>query len=149
MLEGDCPGITSALKDLNALNAQLFLNNWGKSILAFQKWIETIDDGRIRKALLKRSDLLEYWWKHPLDEVKQFLLDDKLMEFKFQKDMLHKLESKISETLQKTDLGKGVKSIPRIGFLTAVTIVAELGSVERFNNAREAAVSSGLVQEVS
>ena len=53
----------------------------------------------------------------------------------------------IAETLEKTDLEEGikyVKSIKGIGFLTAVTIVAELGSVKRFNNAREAAVSSGL-----
>ena len=60
MLEGICPGITTVLKNLNHLNAQLFLKNWGKSKLNYEQWIETISDGRIRSALLKRRSILEY-----------------------------------------------------------------------------------------
>ena len=147
MLEGVCPGITAVLRDLNLLNAQLFLQNWGKSKLSYVQWLETIKDGRIRKALITRRSIMEYWWNNPLDEVQQFLLDDQIKEFEFQRDQLTKLETMIGETLEKTDLEDGVKyvkSIRGIGFLTAVTIVAELGSVDRFINAREAAVSSGL-----
>ncbi len=54
MLEGVYPGITAVLRDFNLLNAQLFLKNWGKSELSYDKWIETIADGRIRKALIKK-----------------------------------------------------------------------------------------------
>jgi transposase len=79
--------------------------------------------------------------------VNQYLLELNLKQFHFYKDALRGIDAKILEAVARTDLGEGVRhvsSIPGIGYITAVTIVAELGSVERFKDGREAAVSCGL-----
>ncbi|NIQ04180.1 MAG: IS110 family transposase [Candidatus Korarchaeota archaeon] len=154
MLEGSCPGVTEALKNLNLLYAQLFLESWGQQErvnLTFEQWVDTIDDGRVRKGLIRRKSVLGYWWDHPLDKVQQYLLDYQMRQFQFYRDELIMLETLIGTTLDQTDLKMPVyliKSIPGIGFLTAVTIAAELGSVERFNNGREAAASCGLTPKL-
>jgi transposase len=57
----------------------------------------------------------------------------------------------ISSTLALTDLGSAVsyiKSIPGLGFMTAVTLVAELGSANRFKNGKQAAASCGLTPKL-
>jgi transposase len=68
MLEGGYPGVTEALKNLNLHYAQLFLKNWSdlrNRALDFQAWVDSVEDGRVRKALLRRRDILAFWWEHP------------------------------------------------------------------------------------
>jgi transposase len=155
MLEGECPGITSVLKNLNASYSQAFLNCWGKAEwleFSFAEFLASIKHKASRDALERREEVLGYWWEHPLSSVSQHLLEYHLRELDFYSHEVRAIEELIraktledEEMLEATNL---MQTIPGLGFMTAITISCELGSVERFDNAREAAASTGLTPKL-
>jgi len=77
----------------------------------------------------------------------QSLIDLQLRQYQFHSDEVERLEKTIHELSLESGLSDGIakmETIPGLGFLTCVTVASELGSSQRFKNAREAAASCGL-----
>jgi transposase len=113
--------------------------------------VDGVKERQVRKALLHRRDIIAFWWEHPLDAVQEHILGYYLQQFDFYSTHLIEIECKISSTLALTDHGSAVsyiKSIPGLGFMTAVTLVAELGSANRFKNGSQAAASCDLTTKL-
>ena len=149
LLEGQCPGLTRALKDLNSKYAQVYLRDWrvGCNKSQFKEWVKDIPDHKTRAALLRREKILSYWWERPLSSSMQILIDLQLRQYQFHSDEVKRLEKIIHELSRESGLSDGIakmETIPGLGFLTCVTVASELGSPQRFKNAREAAASCGL-----
>ena len=63
LLEGQCPGITRALKDLNGVYVQAFLRDWktSESCPSFDEWVTRQSNKKTRQALERRVSILKYW----------------------------------------------------------------------------------------
>lgn len=153
LLEGICPGITTELKNFNSSFAQLYFGAWGKDGRSFMEFVKSVDHKSTRNALLKRQEVLSYWWNRPLPPTSQHLVDMHFRRIQFytkEIEMLDDLlEEKTSESREMVKAVKLISTIPGIGFTTAITVAAELGSVERFDNARQAAASTGLTPKLN
>lgn len=152
LLEGICPGITTELKNFNSNYTQFYLQAWGKDDRSFKQFVDSVEHKLTRNALLKRQEILSYWWKRPLSPTSQHLVDMNLRRIQFytkEVQMLDELlEEKTSENPEMVRAVKLITTIPGIGFTTAITVAAELGSVQRFDNARQAAASTGLTPKL-
>jgi len=152
-LEGICPGMTTALRNMSSNYARYYFSHWRRSTtMTFAEFVESITNKATKKALLRREETLSYWWTRPLTDVQQQLLDFKLRQLHFYNQEIAILDASIVDYVDTTGLNQAVAlmtTIPGLGFITAATIAAELGSVDRYKNAREAAASCGLTPLLS
>jgi transposase len=149
LLEGQCPGLTNALKSLEGRYTQIYLRDWRdlSSRPSFMKWIKLQSHASTQKALLRRKLILSYWWEHPLSTSIQSLVDLHLRQYEFYSQEVSKLDCLIHETVNTSGLQQPVdlmQSIPGLGFITCATVACEFGSSTRFKTSREAAASCGL-----
>lgn len=146
-LEGNCPGVTTYLKVIRAAFVQTFLRKWGTPDLSFEEFVEQIEDGRSRKALERRFvDLLPFWNNPPRKTV-LYLLQEEVTMYAVYEKKIQDITAVISELITEGGFTKPVKlltSIPGIGKLTAITVIAEYGTVKRFDTGKAAAASCGL-----
>jgi transposase len=149
LLEGQCPGLTSALKKFESKYTQLYFHDWRSksSQISFKEWVDLQSHTSTRSALLRRKLVLSYWWERPLSSSIQSLVDFHLRQYEFYSQEVKTLDNLIHDSINRSGLQETVillQSIPGLGFITCATVACELGSSTRFKTGREAAASCGL-----
>ncbi|MHA2330051.1 MAG: IS110 family RNA-guided transposase, partial [Candidatus Hodarchaeales archaeon] len=149
LLEGQCPGLTNALKEFEGKYTQLYFHDWrsNPSQISFKEWIDLQSHTSTRNALLRRKLVLSYWWERPLSSSIQSLVDFHLRQYEFYSQEVKNLDNLIHDSINRSGLQETVtllQSIPGLGFITCATVACELGSSTRFKTGREAAASCGL-----
>jgi transposase len=87
--------------------------------------------------------------KVPLSEPRQALLTEHMKLLEFYEESVRCEDTWVKAVAKKSPQAQMLMTIPGIGELTALLIVAELGTVKRFRNAGQVASYVGLVPKVS
>ena len=147
-LEGNCPGITTHLNVIRAVFVQEFLRKWGTSTLSFAEFVKQVEPGQSRRALERREEELLPFWDNPPRKTVLFLLQEDVELYAIYETKIEQITTVIYDLVaREEELRTALKrlvSIPGIGKLTAITVIAEYGTVNRFDTGTAAAASCGL-----
>lgn len=142
---------------------KFFTDITGKTALAFYekypspKYIENKSDEEVAEFLRSHSNnccsikktkaILDMIYEDAIDnreyvEYRDFLIQSLVREIRFNNEEMIKVEIQMKNLLD--ELGMKLETIPGISTVTAATLVAEIGYVNRFSNANKLAEFAGI-----
>ena len=142
---------------------KFFTDITGKTALAFYekypspKYLQNIEDEEVAEFLRSHSNnycstkktktILDMIYEDGIDdreyvEYRDFLIQSLVREIRFNNEEMKKVEVQMKELLK--ELGLKLETIPGISIVTAATLVAEVGDVNRFSNANKLAKFAGI-----